>query len=203
MRDVLTSVRYCIYPVLYLAHKYMRQVNTHTRTHTHTHIHTHTFSIPVLFSLILTSLSISRSGPWNRGQLKHVLWQNTHTSTPSQQQTFSILILSTNWVIYKHNQHIHLSLSAATHFSFYISLMYSNCPQAYFSSFCLSWAPPLPNPSTDLGQATHLVLCQSAACPSWCTSGLTAISLYTRPHLQIVHALPEHSSRQSEKDGER
>ncbi len=83
-----------IYPVLYLTHKYMRQANTHTHTHTHTpHTHSHTFSIPVLFSLILTSLSISRFGPWNRGQLKHVLWQNTHKHTPSQQQTFSIVIL--------------------------------------------------------------------------------------------------------------
>lgn len=141
-------------PILqYILPKNTRQAHTHTHTYTHTNIqhscpvysHTHVTKYLQVWALEQRAV---KTCPFR---------EHTHTHSQSHSQTFSILILSTNWVIYKHKQHIHLS-HPATHFSFNISLTCSNCPQAYFSPFCLSWASPLPNPSTDLGQAAHLVL---------------------------------------------
>lgn len=68
----------------------------------------------------------------------------------------------------------------------YTFLFLSYCPLLFMYHSC---------PSSHLSKPAHLILSQSAAGPARCRRGLPTITLHPRPHLQIMHALPEHSAK--------
>lgn len=135
--------------------------------------HTYTHILPALTPpLVLTSLSTSRSGPWNRWWFRHV------------SEGFAICPTHTQCSI--------LSLSSS---SSYPALLLS-----YTSTPSLQLCPVHTHAVSYLGESAHLVLRQAAAGASWCGGGLPSVPLHTRPNLQVVHPLPEHTIRRQEEE---
>lgn len=128
------------------------------------HTHTHSASSTLAPPLVLTSLSTSRSGSWNRWSFRQRFASDSFPRYPS---TYSFLFTF-------HSSYPTSSFSTPTLAPTLFQIRSTN--ELY------------------LGKSAHLVLCQTAAGASWCGSGLPSIPLHTRPNLQVMHPLPKHTS---------